>query len=246
MARLTLGLVLVGLAQVAGAHGIPESEILAIMQGGLGTYFRLGAEHMLTGYDHLLFVLGVVFYLERPWDVLKYVTLFTLGHSLTLTFATLYHVQANEFLVDAVIALSVCYKAFDNLGWFTSYLQVKRPNLAAAIFAFGLLHGFGLSTRLQEMPIGHHAVVQRIMAFNLGIEVGQLVALALILLLLRQWRRSTRWGHWSVIANHLIFLLGGLLFLLQMHDYIHSVHPEHYQAPPAILETTEEPQHDSL
>ncbi|MBS2035735.1 HupE/UreJ family protein [bacterium] len=228
------------------AHGIPESEKLAVMQGGLGTYLRLGAVHMLTGYDHLLFLLGIVFYLDGARDVVKYVTLFTLGHSLTLTLATLYHVQANEFLIDAIIALSVCYKAFDNLDWFSTYLKVRRPNLSAVVFGFGLIHGFGLSTRLQELPIGHHHLAERIMCFNLGIEVGQLLALALILMLLRSWRRTKDWLHWSRISNHLILLLGSLLFLVQMHDYIHSIHPEHYQASQIHEPAIQEPHHDSL
>ncbi|MFN8613462.1 MAG: HupE/UreJ family protein [Vulcanimicrobiota bacterium] len=234
------------LPALAAAHGIPDSEKLAVMQGGLLTFLRLGTVHMLTGYDHLLFLIGIVFYLDSVKDVVKYVSLFTLGHSLTLTAGTLYQVQANEFLVDAVIALSVCYKAFDNLDWFAGYLKMTRPNLAGVVFAFGLIHGLGLATRLQELPMGRHGVLQRIMAFNCGVELGQLAALLVILLILRRWRRTPGWSHWSRIANHLILLLGGLLFLVQMHDYIHSVHPEHYQASSIQAPAVEDPQHDTL
>jgi len=226
------------------AHGIPDSEKLAVLQGGWLTFLRLGAEHMLTGWDHLLFLLGVVFYLDNWRDLVKTITVFTLGHSITLTLASLGGVSANEFLVDAVIALSVCYKAFDNLGLFQSYLKVRRPNLLAAIGVFGLIHGLGLATRLQELPLGRHGLVAKILAFNCGIELGQLLALLLILALLQRWRRSSSWHHWSRIANHALLGAGFLLFLVQMHDYIHAAHPEHYQAYP--VETAPPPQHDTL
>lgn len=228
------------------AHGIPDAEKLAVLQGGLATFLRLGTVHMLTGVDHLLFLLGIVFYLNNWRDVVRCITAFTLGHSLTLTLATLWHITANEFLVDAVIALSICYKAFDNLDLFSTYLKVRRPNLLATIGLFGMIHGFGLATRLQELPLGRHGLGARLAAFNCGIEIGQLLALLLILMVLQQWRRSSGWRHWSRIANQALLGLGFLLFLYQMHDYVHSIHPEHYQAYPVHSESEPLPQHDSL
>lgn len=235
------------------AHGMSAEQKLQILQGGLPTFLWLGSEHMLTGYDHLLFLLGIVFYLDNFRDVVKYITLFTLGHSLTLTLGTYFQVSANEFAVDAVIALSVCYKAFDNLDLFTSYLKIRRPNLEVVIFGFGLIHGFGLATRLQELPLGRHDLIEKILTFNVGIELGQVVALVMILGLLRRWKRSENFVHWSKIANHAMLAVGLLLFLAQMHDYLHSAHPEHYTPTPAgqqlplgVPGSISEPHHDSL
>jgi len=140
-----LALLLMALPVIAFAHGISDADRQSMLDGGYLRYIGLGASHMLTGYDHLLFLLGVVFFLTGFKDVAKFVTVFTLGHCITLIFATYYKITWNYYLVDAIIAVSVIYKGFDNNGGFQTYFGMKSPNLLGAVFGFGLLHGFGLS-----------------------------------------------------------------------------------------------------
>src|SRR5215207_2710924 len=168
------------LTLTASAHGISEADKQGILEGGNLEYIKLGATHMLTGYDHLLFLFGVIFFLTNFKDIVKFITAFTLGHCITLVFATLLHIKANFYLIDAVIALTVCYKAFDNLDGFRKYIGMQSPNLLAAVFLFGLIHGLGLSTRLQQLPLGHDGLVLRILSFNVGVEVGQIMALVVM------------------------------------------------------------------
>ena len=144
----------IGLPFDALAHGISEADRQRMLSGGYLQYVGLGVTHMLTGYDHLLFLFGVVFFLSNFKDVAKFVTVFTIGHCITLVFATFFKITWNYYLVDAIIAISVIYKGFDNNGGFQKYFDMKSPNLLAAVFGFGLLHGFGLSTRLQQLPLG--------------------------------------------------------------------------------------------
>jgi hypothetical protein len=214
----------------AAAHGISPADQAAMLNGGLLRYVQLGATHMVTGYDHLLFLLGVVFFLDNVSNVVKFVTAFTVGHSVTLIGATFAGISADPFLVDAVIALSVCYKGFDNNGYWKSYLDVRAPNLLGMVFAFGLVHGFGLSTRLQHLPLGDDkvAIFGRIVAFNAGVELGQLTALLVMIFLLRAWRTRPRFLHFSRVANDAIIAAGVLLFLMQMHGYLHTTHPDDF------------------
>jgi hypothetical protein len=156
-------------AATARAHGVTAADKDAILAGGNFEYLLLGAKHMLTGYDHLLFLFGVMFFLTKFGEIVRFITAFTVGHCLTLVFATLLHIQANYFLVDAVIALTVCYKAFDNLDGFRKWIGTTPPNLLGAVFFFGLIHGFGLSTRLQQLPLGRDGLVLRILSFNVGV-----------------------------------------------------------------------------
>jgi uncharacterized membrane protein YfhO len=146
---------------LAHAHGVPETYRAAMIAGGNARYFLLGAKHMVTGYDHLLFLFGVMFFLTRLSEVVKLVTAFTLGHSITLLGATLLGLRTNYYLVDAVIALTVCYKGFDNIDGFRRYLGIKPPRISWAVFVFGLIHGFGLSTRLQQLPLGTEGLIGR-------------------------------------------------------------------------------------
>src|SRR5882672_3805811 len=146
---------------IAWGHGISDADKQKILEGGNFQYLKLGATHMLTGYDHLLFLFGVMFFLTRLGDIVKFITAFTLGHCITLVFATLLHIKANYYLVDAVIALTVCYKAFDNLDGFRKYIGMAPPSLLGVVFLFGLIHGFGLSTRLQQLPLGQEGLVLR-------------------------------------------------------------------------------------
>ena len=210
----------------AFAHGLSYEEKQAILEGGYSAFIKLGALHMLTGYDHLLFLLGVIFFLINFKEIVKFVTAFTLGHSITLVFATMLKINANYYLVDAVIALSVCYKGFDNLDGFRKYLKVKPPDLLSVVFVCGLIHGFGLSTRLQELPLGYSGIIYKILAFNVGVELGQIVALVFMVMLLHGWRKRESFHKFSAVANSGLIVAGLLLFMMQMHGYIHGARPE--------------------
>ncbi len=212
------------------AHGISAQDAQAMIDGGNLSYVWLGATHMLTGYDHLLFLFGVVFFLTTLKDVVKFVTVFTIGHSITLIFATFMGIGANYYLIDAVIALSVIYKAFDNNGGFESYLGVKSPNLLAMVLIFGLIHGFGLSTRLQQLPLGEQNfdTLMKIISFNVGVELGQIAALVLMLFILTQWRKRASFLRLSKVANDALMMAGFLLFLMQMHGYLHTTYQEDF------------------
>ncbi|MBB5037561.1 HupE/UreJ family protein [Prosthecobacter dejongeii] len=210
------------LTLTASAHGISDADKQGILEGGNLEYLKLGATHMLSGYDHLLFLFGVIFFLTKFKDIVKFITAFTLGHCITLVFATLLHIQANFYLIDAVIALTVCYKAFDNLDGFRKYIGIQSPNLLTAVFLFGLIHGFGLSTRLQQLPLGQEGLVLRILSFNVGVEVGQIIALAVMGLFLAQWRTRPSFLQFSKAANVLLMAAGLLLLLMQLHGYQHT------------------------
>jgi hypothetical protein len=216
------------LGSQAFAHGMSEADKLQILDAGLIEFVWLGANHMLSGYDHLLFLLGVVFFLSRFSDIVKFITAFTLGHSITLVFATLYGIQANFYLVDAVIALTVCYKGFENLGGFQRLWGTKSPSLLWMVFGFGLIHGFGLSTRLQELPMGEGSIVMKILAFNAGVELGQIAALSIMLVVLAAWRRTSSFEPFNRIVNTALIALGGLLLVYQLHNYQHAVYAEDF------------------
>jgi len=216
------------LVEQAFAHGMSETDKAKIIEAGYLGYVELGATHMLTGYDHLLFLFGVIFFLTNFKDIVKFITVFTIGHSITLIFATLLGIRANYFLIDAVIALTVCYKGFDNLNGFKKYLDVKAPNLLWMIFAFGLIHGFGLSTRLQQLPLPEEGLVLHILGFNLGVELGQILALSIMLFLLSNWRKSSSFKKFSKASNIGLIILGGLLLLMQLHGYSHTTYSDDF------------------
>lgn len=218
------------LSQYANAHGMSEADKLAIIEGGNLRYMWLGATHMLSGYDHLAFVFGIIFFLTSFRDIAKYVTAFTLGHSVTLIYATFNAIQLNYFAIDAVIGLSVCYIAFANIDGFRKYLNINPPNMMLMIIGLGLIHGFGLSTRLQELPLSEDSLLLNIISFNIGIELGQVSALALMLLLIATWRKRHSFQTFSVVSNYGLILAGGLLFLMQMHGYAHISNPEEFIA----------------
>ena len=212
------------------AHGISAEDAQSMLDAGNTQYIWLGATHMLSGYDHLLFLFGIVFFLSSLKDIIKFITVFTLGHSLTLVFATFNGISANYYLVDAVIAISVIYKAFDNNKYFESYLGVKSPNLLIMVLIFGLIHGFGLSTRLQQLPLGEHNtdMLLRILSFNVGVELGQILALLGMLFVLNIWRKFSSFKKFAKVANDALILAGFLLFLMQMHGYLHVVNEEEF------------------
>ncbi|MBA6363306.1 HupE/UreJ family protein, partial [Colwellia sp. BRX8-8] len=175
----------------AFAHGVDESTRAFLLQNTgvqIIPFLYIGAKHMVTGYDHLLFLVGVLFFLYRSRDVLLYVSMFTLGHSLTLLFGVISDIQVNAYLIDAIIGLSVVYKGFDNLGGFNR-LFGKSPNAKLAVLIFGLFHGFGLATKLQEFQLPDDGLITNLIAFNVGVELGQFTALAFILLVINFWRK---------------------------------------------------------
>lgn len=209
------------LSQNAIAHGVDantERFLLANEGVAIGPFLYIGAKHMVTGYDHLLFLVGVIFFLFRTRDVLIYVSLFTLGHSLTLLFGVLNNVAVNPFLIDAIIGLSVVYKGFDNLGGFRRLLGFQ-PNTKIAVMVFGLFHGFGLATKLQDFSLPQAALWKNLLAFNVGVELGQFVALLFILIALDFWRRYKSFYSFSTATNTLLMTGGLTLFGYQMTGY---------------------------
>ena len=230
--RLAVSLALC-LPLLALAHGISAADQERMLNGGYAQYVLLGATHMLTGYDHLLFLFGVVFFLTGFRDIARFVTAFTIGHCITLITATYLKVTWNFYLVDAIIALSVIYKGFDNNGGFQKHFGVKSPNLLAAVFIFGLLHGFGLSTRLQQLPLGDDkmATLGRILSFNVGVELGQIAALCVMVGLLALWRKRPSFERFAYAANIALMMAGGLLLLMQLHGYLHDSDPNSFRFP---------------
>jgi hypothetical protein len=181
-------------------------------------YLYLGAKHMVTGYDHLLFLVGVIFFLYRLRDVGIYVTLFAIGHSTTLLYGVLSGTHINPYLVDAIIGLSVVYKALDNLGAFRRWFGVQ-PNAKAAVLIFGFFHGFGLATKLQDFSLSADGLVANMLAFNVGVEIGQLLALSAILIAMDFWRRSTVFARQAFAANVLLMSAGFVLMGYQLTGY---------------------------
>ena len=226
--RWLLAIVAVMLASQAFGHGMSEAEKQSIIEGGNLRYLWIGATHMLSGYDHLLFVFGIIFFLTRFKDIIKYITAFTLGHSATLIFATFNGVQVNYFLIDAIIALSVCYIAFANLDGFRKYLAINPPNLLLMVIGLGLIHGLGLSTRLQQLPLSEDELLMNIISFNVGIELGQITALAIMLILLGGWRKANSFKAFSTISNFGLIFAGLFLFMMQMHGYSHIANPDEF------------------
>lgn len=205
----------------AGAHGVDDStrSFLTGVEGlQIGPFLYIGAKHMVTGYDHLLFLFGVVFLLERIRDVLVYVTLFTLGHSTTLLLGVLAGVEVNAYLIDAVIGLSVVYKGFDNLDGFRA-LFTFRPNPRWMVLGFGLIHGLGLATKLQDFALPRENLLGNLLAFNGGVELGQLLALSLMLVVTGLWRGHASFARASWLTNTLLMTAGVILIIYQLTGF---------------------------
>jgi hypothetical protein len=219
-AGLTLGLVAVASAALS-AHGVSGKDAV-FLQGLEGRaiipLMYLGAKHMVTGYDHLLFLVGVIFFLYRLKDVLLYVSLFTIGHSLTLLGGVLGGIHANAYLIDAVIGFSVVYKAFENMDGFRKVFGFQ-PNTRAAVLIFGLFHGFGLATKLQEFALASQGLVANIVSFNIGVELGQGLALTFILIALTFWRTRSGFLHHAFATNAIVMACGFLLVGYQLSGY---------------------------
>lgn len=224
-ARLALLLGLIALVASGGdalAHAIggKDAAFVGATRGPApGPFLYLGAKHMVTGYDHLLFLLGVIFFLRRLRDIVLYVSLFSLGHSITLLSGVLIGFGLNAYLVDAVIGLSVAYKAFDNLGGFESLIGT-RPDPRVMVLGFGLIHGLGLATKLEELHLHPQGLVVNLVSFNIGVEIGQVLALALVLALMTAWRRTRFFTRTAIAANWLIMTAGFLLIGVQLAGYV--------------------------
>jgi len=184
-------------------------------------FIYLGAKHMITGYDHILFLLGVVFFLYHMREVALYVSLFALGHSVTMLLGVWYGWGINAYVIDAIIGLSVVYKALDNLGTFQKWFGVQ-PNTKAATLIFGLFHGTGLASKILEYEIAEDGLLANLLAFNVGVEVGQLLALFVILIVMGYWRRNPGFMRQATYANLIMVFLGVLLTYQQVAGYIAS------------------------
>lgn len=209
------------LAGEALAHGVADGD-KAFIQANPGinivAFFYLGAKHMVTGYDHLLFLFGVIFFLYRARDIWTYVTLFAIGHSVTLLSGVVLSIHANPYLVDAIIGLSVVYKALDNLGAFPTLFGVQ-PNQKAAVLIFGLFHGFGLATKLQELIASPNGLLVNLISFNVGVETGQVLALSIIMIGMTLWRQRPSFQRGILPANTLLMCAGLILTGYQLAGF---------------------------
>lgn len=221
LATLMLGIILISMSFDLLAHGVDDKTRVFLEQNS-GVQFipfiYIGAKHMFTGYDHLLFLVGVIFFLYRSRDVLLYISMFTIGHSITLLWGVLGDIQVNPYLIDAIIGFSVIYKGFDNLGGFKRLFS-KQPSTKAAVLIFGLFHGFGLATKLQEFDLASDGLILNMIAFNIGVELGQFMALTFIVIAINFWRKSPSFQRFSTTTNTLLMSAGQMLVGLQLSAY---------------------------
>jgi hypothetical protein len=224
LASASASLLLFALPGSLLAHGVTPGD-KGFIQDSVGVllipYAYLGAKHMVTGYDHLLFLVGVIFFLYRLKDVVTYVSLFTLGHSVTLLVGVLGGVRANPYLIDAIIGFSVVYKAFENLDGFRRFFGFQ-PNTKLAVLVFGFFHGFGLATKLQDFALSADGLVANILSFNVGVEIGQCLALTVILIGLTYWRTLDAFHHHAFAFNGVVMACGFLLVGYQLSGYFLS------------------------
>ncbi|MFT6268082.1 MAG: hypothetical protein ACJAVV_000887 [Alphaproteobacteria bacterium] len=218
---LLLGIILIGMSFDILAHGVDDST-RAFLAQNTGVQFvpfiYIGAKHMFTGYDHILFLVGVIFFLYRSRDVLLYVSMFTIGHSITLLWGVLGDIHVDPYLIDAIIGFSVVYKGFDNLGGFKRLLG-KQPSTKIAVLIFGLFHGFGLATKLQEFELASNGLVANMIAFNIGVELGQFMALAFIVIAINFWRKLPSFQRFATTTNTMLMSTGLMLVGLQLTGY---------------------------
>jgi hypothetical protein len=221
-AAIVLVVAAIGAADTLWAHGVSNRDA-AFVRGVTGPapapFMYLGAKHMVTGYDHLLFLVGVIFFLYRTREVVTYVSLFTLGHSVTLLVGVLAHLPANAYLIDAVIGLSVVYKGFENIGGFER-LFGYRPDARAAVLIFGLFHGLGLATKLQELGLRPQGLLSNLVAFNVGVELGQVLALMSVLIAFTYWRTRPGFLRHAFATNTLLMAGGFALLGYQLVGYV--------------------------
>ena len=206
----------------AAAHNVSKRDasfVESTKGAAIGPFLYLGAKHMVTGYDHLMFLVGVIFFLYKLKDIVTYVSLFTVGHSVTLLAGVLGGIHANSHIIDAIIALSVVYKAFDNMDGFKRFFGFE-PNTRAAVLVFGLFHGFGLATKLQELTLSQNGLVTNIVSFNVGVEIGQFLALTAILIGLSYWRSHASYLRDAFVTNALLMVGGFTLLGYQIAGYL--------------------------
>jgi hypothetical protein len=208
----------------AVAHNVSKRDA-SFVQSNQGTaiaaFLYLGAKHMFTGYDHLAFLVGVIFFLYRLKDIVQYISLFTLGHSITLLAGVLGGIHANPYVIDAIIGLSVVYKAFDNMNGFERFFGFQ-PNMKLAVLIFGLFHGFGLATKLQDLALSQNGLVTNIVSFNVGVEIGQVLALTAVLLVLSVWRTQPGFLRHAFATNTALMAVGFVLVGYQVAGYVYS------------------------
>jgi hypothetical protein len=209
---------------LAFAHGVTAGD-KGYIQETVGVnavpFVYLGAKHMMTGYDHLLFLLGVVFFLYRQKDIAIYVTLFAVGHVITLISGVLLEISVSAYIIDAIIGFSVVYKALDNMGAFQRWFGFQ-PNTKAATFIFGLFHGFGLATKILEYEMPKEGLLYNLIFFNIGVEIGQILALVAILIAISYWRKSASFLGHAYTMNAFMMMLGFLLMGYQITGYFVS------------------------
>ena len=221
LAAVVAALVIAVFPDPLQAHGVSRRDawFLQFIDGpAIGPFMYLGAKHMVTGYDHLLFLVGVIFFLYRLKDVAIYVSLFTLGHSLTLLLGVLGRLHADAYLIDAIIGLSIAYKAFENMGGFDRLLGFT-PNTRAAVMTFGLFHGFGLATKLQDFSISENGLVTNIVSFNVGVEIGPALALTAVLIAISYWRLRPGFLAHAFATNTALMTGGFILTGYQLVGY---------------------------
>lgn len=203
------------------AHGVNE-DTQSFLSGVKGVNFipflYIGAEHMITGYDHLLFLVGVIFFLYGTKEILTYVSFFTIGHSTTLLLGVMANLSINAYLIDAIIALSIVYKGFDNLGGFKQFFGFQ-PNTKMAVLIFGLFHGLGLASKLQELSLGRDGLFTNLIGFNIGVEIGQFLALVIVLFIISNWRKHRSFLRFSTFTNTLLMIGGFILIGYQLTGY---------------------------
>jgi HupE / UreJ protein len=206
---------------IAAAHGVTEGDkgyIMEISGVNLIPFIYLGAKHMVTGYDHLLFLFGIIFFLYKLKHIGIYVSLFAIGHSTTMLLGVMLGWDVNAYIIDAIIGLSVVYKALDNLGAFKSWFGVQ-PNTKGATLIFGFFHGLGLATKILDYDIAEDGLLPNMLAFNVGVELGQLIALSIILIIMSFWRRTPSFLKHAYGANVVLMTAGFILIGYQLTGF---------------------------
>ena len=207
------------------SHGVPTGDqgyIQEVSGVKFVPFMYLGAKHMVTGYDHLLFLVGVIFFLYRLKDIAIYVSLFAIGHSSTLLFGVFTGIHVNAYIIDAIIGLSVVYKALDNLGLLKKWLGFQ-PDTKVSTFIFGLFHGFGLAAKIIEFDLDPAGLLSNLISFNIGVEIGQLLALSTILIIISYWRKRSSYLSYAVATNIILMVLGFILAAQQMFGFYNSI-----------------------
>jgi hypothetical protein len=219
-----MAFVLLWVGSAAFAHGVDDGTKKFLIDNNGSAFvpfLYIGAKHMITGYDHLLFLVGVIFFLYKPKEIVLYVSFFTIGHSITLLLGVLFNWQVNAYLIDAIIALSIVYKGFDNLGGFQKIVHIQ-PNQKATVLVFGLFHGLGLATKLQEFNFNKEGLLTNLIGFNIGVEIGQFIALLFVLVFISVWRKCNSFARFSTITNTLLMMAGFVLMIFQLTGFFNA------------------------